>query len=168
VKFINDGHNKSDFESAKKFFEESLQIREELKENCPENVSSSELLFSFNNIATLYRLNAESLEKDDKTKATKEFGKALEFYNKSLEIEEKLDGDRDYFKGNLYYILGITNIGLEEYKEAINCLRKSAELRKKINIETKDCIDKIESIISNIEDTEIEQWLEKFKTRKNG
>jgi tetratricopeptide (TPR) repeat protein len=167
-KFINDGHNKSDFESAKKFFEESLQIREELKENCPENVSAPELLFSFNNIATLYRLNAESLEKDDKTEAKDEFKTALASYNKSLEIEEKLDGDRDCFKGNLYYSLGITNIGLEEYKEAINCLRKSAELRKKINIETKDCIDKIESIISNIEDTEIEQWLEKFKTRKNG
>ena len=167
-KFINDGHKKSDFESAKKFFEESLQIRENLKKNCPENVSSNELLFSFYNKATLYRLNAESLEKDDKTKAKKEFETALEYYKKSLEIEEKLDGERDCFKGNLYYILGITNIGLEEYKEAINCLRKSAELRKKINIETKDCINKIESIISNIEDTEIEQWLEKFKTRKNG
>jgi tetratricopeptide (TPR) repeat protein len=107
------------------------------------------------------------LEKDDKTEAKDEFKTALASYNKSLEIEEKLDGDRDLFKGNLHYIIGITNIGLEQYKEAINCLRKSAELRKKINKETKDCIDKIESIITNIEDNEIKEWLKKFKTQNN-
>ena len=166
-KFINEGHNKSDFESAKKFFEESLQIREYLKANSPENVYLSEKLFSYKNIATLHRLNAEFLEKDDKTEAKDEFKTALASYNKSLEIEEKLDGDRDLFKGNLHYIIGITNIGLEQYKEAINCLRKSAELRKKINKETKDCIDKIESIITNIEDNEIKEWLKKFKTQNN-
>ena len=165
-KFI-DSKGKSDFESAKKFFEESLQIREDLKANSPENVYLSEKLFSYKNIATLHRLNAEFLEKDDKTEAKDEFKTALASYNKSLEIEEKLDGDRDFFKGNLHYIIGITNIGLEQYQEAINCLRKSAELRKKINKETKDCIDKIESIITNIEDNEIKEWLKKFKTQNN-
>ena len=165
-KFI-DSKEKFHFESAKKFFEESLQIREDLKANSPENVYLSEILFSYKNIATLHRLNAEFLEKDDKTEAKDEFKTALASYNKSLEIEEKLDGDRDLFKGNLHYIIGITNIGLEQYKEAINCLRKSAELRKKINKETKDCIDKIESIITNIEDNEIKEWLKKFKTQNN-
>jgi tetratricopeptide (TPR) repeat protein len=165
-KFINEGHNKFDFESAKKFFEESLQIREDLKANSPENVYLSEKLFSSNNLATLHRLNAEFLEKDDKTEAKEEFKKALKLYKESLKIEEKLDGDRDYFKGNLHYIIGITNIGLEEYKEAIICLRKSAELRKKLNKETKDCVDKIESIITKIEDNEIREWLKKFKTQK--
>jgi len=165
-KFI-DSKEKFHFESAKKFFEESLQIREDLKANCPENVYLSEILFSYNNIATLHRLNAEFLEKDDKTEAKEEFKKALKLYKESLKIEEKLDGDRDYFKGNLHYIIGITNIGLKEYKEAINCLRKSAELRKKINKETKDCIDKIESIITNIEDNKIKEWLKKFKTQNN-
>ena len=42
-----------------------------------------------------------------------------------------------------------------------------SELRKKINKETKDCIDKIESIITNIEDNEIKEWLKKFKTQNN-
>lgn len=163
-KFI-DSKIKINFEKAKKLFKESLQIREKLKENSPENVYLSELLFSYNNIATLHRLNAEFMEKDDKTEAKEEFKTALNFYKDSLKIEEKLDGDRDYFKGNLLYMIGITNIGLKEYKEAINCLRKSAEFRKKLNLETKNCIDKIEFIITNIEDNEISEWLEKFKTK---